>query len=152
MIIHEKRVALVCTFLSVASLALSGFGCARTARLATVEPGGDHGLAAYQPSEVHQPPRLIKCADAQGPQPTTIKGVRWDHVTLGFVVTEEGLVDPISIFVKRSEAKPAGGSALQRSILEAQDRALTCRYQPGAIEGQPVRVTMERTFRILAHP
>jgi hypothetical protein len=32
------------------------------------------------------------------------------------------------------------------------ERALACRYQPGTISGHPVRVTMERTFRILAQP
>jgi hypothetical protein len=73
----------------------------------SLEPGGDGdvGLAAYRASEVEKAPHLITCADAQGPQPSSIAGVRWDHVTLGFIVTEAGVVDPVSIFLKTSEAR-----------------------------------------------
>jgi hypothetical protein len=120
----------------------------------SLEPGndGDVGLAAYRVSEVDEAPRLVKCADAQGPQPSTMSGVQWDHVTLGFVVTEAGVVDPVSIFLKTSEARARGGDASDRSISEAENRALTCRYRPGTIQGQPVRVAMDRTFRILSRP
>jgi hypothetical protein len=139
---------------SIGVLTLTASGCARTMRPVSLEPGadGDVGLAAYRVSEVEKAPHLITCADAQGPQPSSIAGVRWDHVTLGFIVTEAGVVDPVSIFLKTSEARARGGDASDRSIAEAQERALTCRYQPGTISGHPVRVNMERTFRILAQP
>jgi hypothetical protein len=134
-------------------LALLVLGCASASSPAADEAvPREAGLAAYPAAQLDEPPRLIGCSDAQGPTPNTIKGVRWDIVTLLFIVTEAGRVDPASIVATRTESTQLGGPASDASISEARQRALTCRYEPGRLDSQIVRASLERTFRILAEP
>jgi hypothetical protein len=116
----------------------------------TVEPGGETGLRAYRPTEVDTAPKLIKCASHNYPPASTISGGRWEYVTVGFIVTETGHVDNNSIFVKSAARSPRHPNASPKSIAEAKVIALSCEYEPGILSGQPVRVTVDRTFRILA--
>lgn len=117
--------------------------------LLELEPGGADA-PVYAANEVHERPRLIRCSEARGPSPNVMEGVRWDLVTLQFVVLEDGGVDPHTIHSTHTEAIGRDRPASDRSIEEARHRALTCRYTPGSIAGHPVRVKTERTFRILA--
>ena len=115
-----------------------------------LEPGGDPGLQAYRISDVDEAPKLIECAEQSGPPASTISGGRWEYVTVGFIVTESGQVDNNSIYIRSVARRPRHPDASPKSIAEAQLIALSCRYEPGTIAGQPVRVAVDRTFRILA--
>lgn len=102
----------------------------------------------YPQSVLDTKARLIACSEAQGPGPNVITGVRWESVTVRFVVTEDGDVDPLSPYAIRSNAFRSRAPASAGAIEEAKQRALTCRYEPGRLEDQAVRAVVERTFRI----
>jgi hypothetical protein len=130
---------------AVALLAITGVHCASAPRDAATMP--ENGLVAYSVSELDREPRLIRCSQTIGASTSQIKENRWEVVTVQFTVTERGTVDPASVFATRSDAY--GVPASSASIAEAMHRAQTCRYQPGSVDGQAVRTTMERRFGIL---
>lgn len=130
---------------AVALLAITGVQCASAPRDAATIP--ENGLVAYSVSELDREPRLIRCSQAIGTSVNNIKENRWESVTVQFIVTEKGTVDPASVFATSSNAY--GVPASSASIAEAMHRAQTCRYQPGSIDGQAVRAAMERRFGIL---
>lgn len=136
------------------SVAMLGAACApsRQAQPAGLLQPPATGLAAYPLAEVDSPPLLIKCWDVRGPAGNVISGVVWHQVTLGYVVTEAGQVDRASIVTGPTKTDRQRGPASHESIREARARAATCTYEPGMLAGTPVRVRVERTFRILASP
>ena len=144
----RRRTMLLSGLFALAALVLSA--CARYVPPVSLEPGGDVGLQAYRVAEVDRAPKLIKCAEQSGPPQSTISGGRWEYVTVGFIVTESGIVDNNSIFIKSTARSPRHPDASPKSIADAQVIALSCEYEPGTIAGQPVRVSTERMFRILA--
>jgi len=109
------------------------------------------GAPSYSAGEVDTPPHLIKCFEVSGPAANNISGVVWEHVTVGYVVNELGQVDPATI-VTGTTRGGGKGSASAESIREARARAATCTYTPGKHGGVPVRVRVQRLFRILANP
>ena len=146
------RLPAVLTITLSTAVTLSLGACAYHVPPVDLEPGGDPGLQAYRISDVDEPPKLIKCAEQSGPSASTISGGRWESVTVGFIVTESGQVDNNSIYIRSVARRPRHPDASPKSIAEAQEIALSCRYEPGTIAGQPVRVAVDRTFRILAIP
>jgi hypothetical protein len=131
---------------TIATLAILVVQCAPASRTADAMPG--NGLVAFAPEELNEQPRLIQCSDAIGPTGSTIHGTLVERVTVRFIVTEKGSVDAASVFSTVSRAV-GGARASDASIDEAKQRALTCRYEPGRLDGKVVRTTMERTFRIV---
>lgn len=92
--------------------------------------------AGYALDRVDTPPRLIGCSAYT--EPLASAGGSW--VQFEFVVGTEGRVQPGTIRQTGTYRARAGDAA--------REALLTCAYEPGIHEGQPVAVRMRRAFHV----
>lgn len=89
-----------------------------------------------------EPPKLIGCSG----EPNTLEGDPSEYVYLQFRLDERGRVVPGT--VRQRHTPGAGDHPPARAVSAAQERALSCEYQPAVKDGEPVAVQWRETFRI----
>ena len=120
-------------------------GCASrgqqpVAPLPATDPGGVDSTRTYPAAQVDEQPATIPrtCTGPQYPEQLSRAGVTEGRVVFRAVVDARGRVDPATVTVV-SSSDPAFVPAAQRA-------ALSCRYRPGLIGGQAVRVFVQIPF------
>ena len=125
-------------------------GCASRSALGASDPVATVGdLNAYPASTLDKAPRLIGCGSTiAGPSPSMMSGVTYEYVRLRYVVRPDGLVDERTVSVTSSSGPRNQGTASSFAQKEAEQVALSCRYEPGELQNVPVAALVTRNFRV----
>ena len=126
------------------ALALTLQGCAGRAPQPATEapardPGGAETARIYEGAQVEEQPEMIPRTCTPFPERLLPAGVEKGRVVFSIVIDARGRVDPATVAVVTSSDPDFFATAARRFFVG-------CRYRPGLIGGQAVRVIVQLPF------